>query len=217
MPRTLAPIAACIALAVVTAALAANPRGETIKYNAADQAAARAATVQRADLQKTSGWKGGATKPDLSATSCADYNPDLSHFVSTGAAASDWLLPDEMEVSSQTDVLQTAQMVRREWQVQVQDPAALACGRRQAAKAFAAHGAKLISYRRISVPHIAPQVAAYWLLVRPVGGEFALEDLQFDKGRTEVDLQVIGPPDAAQGIKNESLRLASRLLGRIKS
>src|SRR5262245_10050922 len=74
-----------------TAFAGGSDTGEQHKFNAADQAVARAATLKRADLNPASGWKGGPVKPDLSPSpDCPNYPIDLSSFVLTGAAETDW-------------------------------------------------------------------------------------------------------------------------------
>ena len=77
------------ALALVAAASAGNPGRETVRFNAADQAAAQAAALKRADFG-IGAWHGGARKPDLSAQpACPNYHPKFSAFVVTGAAQTD--------------------------------------------------------------------------------------------------------------------------------
>lgn len=63
MRRLALPAALATALVLAGAALAAER--STVRLNASDQAAARAAVLRKADLG--AGWSGGASKPDLSA------------------------------------------------------------------------------------------------------------------------------------------------------
>ena len=71
-----------LGLMFVQAALAADK--QPIRFNAADQAAAKAVTLKAADLGP--GWKGGPKKPDLSQDDkCVTKVSDL---VITGAASS---------------------------------------------------------------------------------------------------------------------------------
>src|SRR5262245_58393492 len=84
-------LALLVVLATAVAAASANGKGEKIQFNAADQAAARAATLRRSDLTPAGGWTGGRVKPDNSPPpSCPNYPVDLSPFVLTGRAASQW-------------------------------------------------------------------------------------------------------------------------------
>ena len=78
-------VATAVVLAAATAVFAGDGK-EQIKFNPADQAAARAVVIRRADLG-SSGWVGGPTKPDLSSgPTCANYHPKVSDLVLTGAA-----------------------------------------------------------------------------------------------------------------------------------
>ena len=58
---------ACL-FATAAVALADNGNRQKIRFNAADQAAARAAVLRRSDLGSGADWKGGAKKPDLTKT-----------------------------------------------------------------------------------------------------------------------------------------------------
>jgi hypothetical protein len=77
-------------LATVAVAAAGDGGREQIKFNPSDQSAARTAVLRRTDLPGGD-WKGGAVKFDPSPSpTCRNYHPDLSQFVLTGAAESDW-------------------------------------------------------------------------------------------------------------------------------
>ena len=87
MSGRIALVLAVAAVALATAvAVPAGDGKEQIKLNAADQAAARAVVIRRADLG-SSGWAGGPLKPDLSTgPTCPNYDPKVSDLVLTGAA-----------------------------------------------------------------------------------------------------------------------------------
>lgn len=200
--------------------------------NKGDQAAARAATVRRPDLRPAGGWVGGMVKPRVESASapvCANYHPDVSHFVLvgvrrrtvTGAAASDWTRYPygadlERSVSVQTEVLQTAKMLRREWRLQIDAPAFGPCFRRFLAKWYVRAGGKLLSLRRVSLPRVAPDSAAYRIVgkfepLQPYVTEFAL----VGKGRTEIELSVFAASSAATWVAAETVRLARVLARRV--
>jgi len=206
-----------VALALGTTASAANPGREKIEFNTADQAAARAVGVSRADLRPLGGWTGGQVKPDLSASpTCPSYHPRLSDFVLTGAASTDWNRATA-EVNAQTEILRTARMVRREWQLQVKNPAALPCVRRFTAKSLAAQGATLLSLTRIPFPRIATYTAAYLLVARVGSVKVASELLQFGRGRTEITLTVTDLFAARRAVSAQTLGLARILADRIQA
>ena len=67
MTRSMASMTAAAAVALGGATVVSAGDGkEQIRLNAADQAAARAVLIRRADLG-SGGWQGGRVKPDLSA------------------------------------------------------------------------------------------------------------------------------------------------------
>jgi hypothetical protein len=89
MRRGLLPLVVLLAGAIAGSALAAVADREQHRFNAADQAAARSAVVVRSDLGST-GWTGGAKKPDLSPPKpCPNWDPKQSDLVLTGAAETD--------------------------------------------------------------------------------------------------------------------------------
>jgi hypothetical protein len=205
--RLVALVALGFLFALAPAAPAGNPRGETLRPNAADQAAARAVTVKQVDLRPATGWTGGAVQPVLSPLTCADYHPNLSSFVSTGGAATDWYQGTD-EVSTQSDVLQTAQMLAREWQLQISDPAFWTCVHHAAVKALSAQGAVVTSFARIPFPHIATYTAAYRLTLKVASLRLTIEVLDVGRGRTEIELEV-------SAVSKSKADAETRRLGRI--
>src|SRR5437764_2644193 len=92
---------------VVTATAAENYR---FRFTAADQAAARSTVLQQADLGNSARWKGGLTKPDLSAPPACIGKLKLSDLVLTGAAESRYTGAG-VWLDSEVELLQTARMV----------------------------------------------------------------------------------------------------------
>src|SRR5687767_628808 len=104
-----AAVLAASALVLVQAALAAETL--PVKFNATDQAAAKAITLRVSDLG--AGWKGGATKPDLTPDqTCATKHSDL---LVTGAAKTEFKTEGAL-VSSESFILGSAAMVSVDWQ-----------------------------------------------------------------------------------------------------
>src|SRR5262249_26648999 len=195
-------VGAVMALLLGPATLASGPKPETTRLNAADQAAARAVVVRRADLQPASGWMGGSIKPESIVVNCPYYHPDLSRFVTTGQAASRWSRKSSglIVVTTEASVSQTARMQREELRIQLQ-PAAVRCGRSIYSKQATAAGVTLISFERVSFPHIATYSAAFEARVRWVGpngqdGRSAGELVFLGQGRTAITLVVSGPQSA---------------------
>lgn len=204
------------ASAMVAVGLADPGDGEKLRFNAADQAAARAGTLRRSD-HPGAGWIGGPTKPDLSGpTSCPNYPLDLSAFVKTGAAASDWTRAP-LVVVNQGEVLQTARMVQEEWRIQVQQPRAIACLASQFDKELATGGGKVISFKRIPFPRLAPYSAAFRLVARQSGALIAFELAWVARSRTQIWVNVGGPATEQAAIHAAAVRYARILAGRIKA
>jgi hypothetical protein len=201
---------AVLALVVIQAAHAADTY--PIKYNAADQAAARAITLKLSDLG--AGWKGGPTKPDLSNDTCPTKRSDL---VLTGAAKSEFQA-EGVFVSSESAILRTAGMVRTDWQRTVANPEFWACGRREMAKI---EEAKLVSLKKIAFPKLATYSARYRMVYDyGTAGKPALvliDVILVGRGRSEITLMVSAPYVSRAAADGAGRRLASILVGRIRA
>jgi hypothetical protein len=206
-------VVVAVALVLSAAAWADNYK---FRFNAADQAAARAAVLQRADLGTAVSWKGGATKPDLSAQpNCPNYHPVPSDLVVSGAAESDFSTTG-LELDSEAELLQTASMVRLDWQRSL-TPALLPCLRSQFARTV---GAKLVSLKRIAFPHVATHTAAFRILVDvAAAGSTAhvmVDVVLIGRGRTEISLRTTAPFANTQVVTAAEVRLARILVSRIR-
>src|SRR5205085_12375405 len=126
---------------------------EQIKFNPADQVAARAVVIRRADLG-TSGWVGGRVKPDLSAgPSCPNYHPKVSDLVLTGSARTNFRRSG-FEFDSQAGVLKTRRMVALDWRRSVLAPGVVPCLRRTIGSGLGS-SAKVVSFAKLPFPHLA--------------------------------------------------------------
>ncbi len=200
----------------VSALRSAPPNREQIRFNAVDQAAARAAVLRRVDLG-SAGWVGGATKPDLSSTMrCSGYEPRQSDLVLTGAAEADFRRTG-LDVRSVAQVLKTRSMVARDWRRTVADPRALACLRHTVAAQLRANQ-RLVSFRKIAFPRLARYAAAYRSLiaVQAQGRSVlvAVDVVVVGRSRTELTLTVAVPAAARASISQAEVRLARLLLAR---
>lgn len=202
--------AAAAALVVVHAALAAD---SPVRLTAADQAAAKAATLKLGDLG--AGWKGGAVKPDLSPDeSCPAKRSDL---VLTGAAKTEFTGQGAM-VMSEANVLRTAAMVAADWQRTVGNPTYMACVRREAAKSPVW---KLVSFAKLPFPKVAPLAVRYRMVVdyktaaSPVRA--VLDVIFIGRGRTEISLLVSAQYAERAEVDAAGRRLAQLLVSRAKA
>jgi len=213
--------AAVLATAVVaTGSTLAGGGKAKIEFNAADQAAARAVVIRSTDLGTATGWTGGAKKPDLSpAPTCANYHPKQSDLVLTGAAETDFR-NGQLEFDSEAQVLRTAQMVKLDWQREVEAPGAPPCLRTSLTKGLPS-AEKLTSFSKLSIPQIATYTAGFriGLGIRANGktANYVFEALLVGKGRTEITLISFTPAAAQASVAAATLRLAKVLIGRTQA
>jgi hypothetical protein len=209
---------ACL-FATSAVALADNGNRQKIRFNAADQAAARAAVLRRSDLGSGADWRGGAKKPDLTkAEPCPNYNPKQSDLVLTGIAETQFT-QGILAFDSEVQVLETPRMVQLDWRRSVLAPGVLPCLRSTTTKALPA-GATVVSIKRLPFPHVAPYTAAFRLTTdvhAPSGTVRLFVDLVlFGRGRTESSLTTSAPYSARVPVKAAEIRLAKILAARVR-
>jgi hypothetical protein len=219
MPRT-ALAALVVALVVgLPAASAGRPNKEQVRFNPADQSAARAAVLRRADLG-SSAWAGGTVKPDVAQTmSCPGYAAKQSDLVLTGAAETDFR-HSGIQLESLAQVLKTRSMVARDWQRTVVDPRGIACLRHMLTKALKSNE-RLASFRKLAFPRLARYAAAYRALiaVRTHGQRVlvAVDEVLVGSRRTELTLSVAVPAAARASISRLEVQLARALVARVRA
>lgn len=221
MSRAVLALVAFLALSAAGTAepASAPPSKEQVRFTAADQAAARAAVLRLTDLG-SSGWQGGRLKPDVgSGLTCRGYSPKQSDLVLTGAAETAWHRPG-LQVRSVAQVLKTRAMVARDWSRTVTDPRAVACLRGAVTKGLTS-SERLVSFRRLPFPRLATFATAYRAIVEvSAGGASArvLVDLVLvGRSRTELTLLLAAPAAAGASIAAADVRLARRLLTRVRA
>ncbi len=214
----LATGAVVLYLAAASIPLASAGHRETNKFTAADQATARATVARRTDLGEGN-WKGGTITPNLKPLkSCPNFHPKLSDLVRTGAAATEWKRGG-LELRSQATLYRTSRMLRVAWQRKLGDPDGISCARRQLVRALPP-GWRLVSFRQIALPHIAPYQFAVRSSLRSTSSGQASEHLRADsivvgKGRTVISIEAFGEGSVTQQMASAAgLRLARTLVGR---
>jgi hypothetical protein len=210
--------ASVLALAMAAAVFAGDGK-EQIKFNAADQAAARAVVIRRADLG-SSGWPGGPAKPDLSSgPTCSNYHPKVSDLVLTGAARTTFQRSG-FEFDSQSGVLKTRRMVALDWRRSVLASGAASCLRRTIATGLGSN-AKVVSFRKLPFPKLAPYAALFrGVIAVSAQGKTVrlLTDLVVvGRSRTELTLTIVGPASARSAISAAERRLARVLIRRARA
>ena len=219
-PRRLAAIAVATVFAAAAASAAvAAARGYTVRLNAADNAAARAATLKRSDFGSAAGWTGGATKPDLTSDlECSTYHPDLSGIVVTGAAASSFR-NDMLGFDSQIGVVQTAAMTKRDFELS-QAPGVVGC-LREALERSLPNSDTIVSVGRVPFPHVATYSAAFRLVfeIAAKGQTVRIfsDAVVIVRGRTEIVLAATAPDAAKKSVVRAEIRLARLLAARARA
>ena len=199
-----------VALLSVQVALAESP---VVRFNAADQTAAKAVVLKAADLGP--GWKGGLKKPDMKDdTVCPGYNPKQSDLVVTGAAESEFTAPGIM-VSSLVHVMQTPRMLQVDWQRNVADPRVVGCFK----KVLPAD--EVVSVKRMPFAKLTPFATRFRLLLDYKGADgttrVLMDMVAVGRGRTEMMLIVALPYSQRAGIDAAEVRLARIMLGRARA
>ncbi|MDX6438580.1 MAG: hypothetical protein QOF45_1163 [Gaiellaceae bacterium] len=202
-----------LGLMFVQAAFAAET--QPIRFNAADQTAAKAVMLKAADLG--AGWKGGATKPDLTPDdACAMKRSDL---VLTGAARSEFTAPGAM-VSSESNVLQSPGMVATEWRRSTGNAAYMACIRKEYLTADEPN-VKVISFKPAAFPKLTQYSVRYRMIAdfgKPGSSTRLVVDMiLLGQGRTEVMLTVWAPYADRATTDRAERRLAQIVVGRIRA
>ena len=215
--RTVFALASAMVALTIAAAVSAGG-GEQIRFNAADQAAARAVVIRRADLG-SSGWQGGRVKPDLSGgPTCPNYHPKVSDLVITGAAKADFRRSG-FEFASQVQVLKTRRMVALDWRRSVLAPGVVSCLRRTLANGLGST-AKVISFAKLPFPHLSTYSALFRGVISVQAQAQTVRVLTdivlVGRSRTEINLTIAGPAAAKSGISAAERRLARALLARVR-
>ncbi|HEY2940400.1 MAG TPA: hypothetical protein VGJ27_11350 [Gaiellaceae bacterium] len=210
-----------VAAVLVTAAAASDPGREQIRYNAADQAAARATVLRRSDLTPSTGWTGGRVKPDLSpGPTCPNYHPKQSDLVLTGAAQSSFRR-GAVVIGNEIQVMKTRRMVTLDWRREVLAPGTIACQRRDLARSLGS-SAKVVSFTRIPFPRIAKYTAEFRALVdvSVPGGKTAhlvIDAVLVGRGRSEISFTTLAPASAKASLTAAERRLARRIVARARA
>lgn len=202
-----------LGLVFVQAALAVEK--QPIKFNAADQAAAKALTLKATDIG--AGWKGGATKPDLNPDNpCVMKRSDL---LLTGAARSTFKAQGAT-ITSESNLLQSPAMVAADWQRTIGSAKFMACTRGVYMKSDEAN-VKIVSFTKLPFPKLTRYAARYRLLADyAASGKSVrvLVDMVFlGQGRSEISLLLSTPYADRAAADAAERRLAQILVSRLRA
>jgi hypothetical protein len=220
MGRLLCFVAAVAATIGCAGAFAAGLDKEQHKFTAADQAAAKSAVIQKADLN-TAGWTGGAKAPDLSpAPTCPNYHPKQSDLVLTGAAETDWKNVG-LEIDTEAQVLKSEGMVALDWQRTVADSAAIACTQTHVKQNLSSGSVKFISFKRVVFAKIGKYSRAYLTTIDVTSNgttvPITVEDVLIANKRTEFTITSTTAKAEQATVAAADVRLAKMLVARAKA
>jgi hypothetical protein len=219
-----AAFALSLALAVALAC-ASGASADRVRLNHADQAAAKRAVLHLSDLPPTVTWK--ATKLDSNddsgvPSSCSHLDFNSPQIVDTAQAGSQFTTPGIL-VMSQVGLVSESSMESLIWRHTFAQPMTSCIG-----EAFSKGGAgqiKVLSTKRLSLPHLADDQAAYRVLFElTVQGKTvrgACDLVMLGGGRTLSMLMVMGiigseteQANGEQAMTLIDLRLAETMAGR---
>jgi hypothetical protein len=206
--------AAITTLVLVQAALAESP---VARFNAKDQAAARAAVLRARDIG--TGWKGGFEKAKIASPDFCPglWEPKQADLVITGLAESKFA-SDAYVIFSSAQLYKTAGMLALDWKRTVVHPAMPRCLAKHAAAGD--QTTRLVSYKRIPFPALAQYSARFRLVVDQTvdgGGTVRvfMDTVTFGRGRTALALALIAPYAERADAQAAEIRLAKVMLARV--
>ncbi len=207
-------IAACVATAAPDVS-----HGEKLRLNASDQAFAHAVTLHRSDFVPSaygSVWRGVHVKPVVSAVPACPVDADMSKFVITGIARTRWF-GGNLELDSQATVFEKPWMLNGEWHLRTQ---ALDCARRAFSRVITREGGRLISFRTIPLPRIAPYAIGLRMLVDfsrlDIPERWLIETIAVGRRRTAIVVTSSGFASDERLIFDAALGSATRLIERTR-
>jgi hypothetical protein len=212
-------LAALVAL-VVTGAALADPLDPKVKYNAADQARAKAALLVLGDLGQ--GWNGGTSKTpsSLKAPVCPSLRPNYAKLTVTGHAESVFDNGNGgVQIASDVEVWKNEKQARQHMDALLK-PALPKCIRYSLAKsAGASNSVLLLTVKKQSIGDLGDSAVSYRA---PVGYKVgkqtvivASDFILLRKGRTEIYINVTGPSNEP-ALPALEQRIATTLLARVR-
>ena len=211
---------AVLVVALVTAAAAlADPLDPKTKLNSADEAAAKAALLTRADLG--SGWTTGPTVANLKTPRCPALQPSFADLTLTAHVEADFYLQSAgWQIDTDVTMLKTAKQVATEYKRLFQ-PGLATCIKYDVLKSTgAAPNIKLGLTTRLKFPKLASVAALYRTSIFDKVGKqtvVVLDDTLFlSKGRTQFWLNFIAPSTDQGPLELREQEIAKTLLNRVR-
>ena len=214
-------VTAALAVALLTAAAAlADPLDPQTKINAADQAAAKAALLTRADLG--SGWSGGEMTPtSLKSPRCPTLQPSFHDLTLTGHAEASFRLGTSgWQIDTDVTILKTKKQVAAQYQ-RLMKPALAGCVRYDLLKTTGADpNATLGPGEKVNFPKLATVALMFRV---PIGYKVGKQTINFvddtiflSKGRTQFWLNFLAPASDSATLELREQEIAKTLLNRVR-
>ena len=217
-------VAVLVATLAGTASAASNPREPKRRFNAADQARARAIMIQRNDLG-AGDWRVEADQShDDSNAPAGCKNPNMSDLVLTGEAETPDFSRNGSFVGSDADVWSSERDARIAWKRAVAYPFArcMAVALNKQGKRDPRVNLTILSSGRIPIGKLAPRTFTFRMRFRIKGpaatlaGRFSV--YYFSRGRVDAALIVMSLGRPAQPVPEPlERRLATLIASRLKS
>ncbi|HEY3920568.1 MAG TPA: hypothetical protein VGL76_00470, partial [Gaiellaceae bacterium] len=211
--------AALVAALAAVAVAAADPLDPKTKLNAADQSAAKAALLTKADLG--AGWTTGPTVANLKTPRCPALQPNFHDLTLTAHVESDFFLQSAgWQIDSDVTVLKTAKQVATQYKRLFQ-PGLTTCIKYDVLKSTGSDpNIKLGFTKRVSFPKLATVAALYRTTIFDTVGKqtvAVLDDTIFlSKGRTQLWLNFVAPSTDQTELELREQEIAKTLLNRAR-
>jgi hypothetical protein len=210
-----------VALAGTATGARRDPWDPQTRYNAADQALARAIRIQRDDLGAGDWRVETFGDEDNSLPECK--NPDLSDLVLTGKAQNPNFSRNGSLVGSEGEVWATERDAATAWRrsTRFDFGKCLPAAMRKGFAAAQGVSLKILSSGPVRMPKLTPRMFTYRISFRIKGPKAALQGrlsiYAFARGRIDASLMVISFGRPAQPIPDAlERRLATRVAARLK-
>jgi hypothetical protein len=213
--RRVLTAALVLALVLVSAAVARDPRLEQVRLKPADVALAKRITVRLADLpagSRKQAYPNSSSEP----MRCAEVNPDLSSFTITGKAKSAFTAGQTTQVLSNVEVYESAGDASADFRLTAK-PALAKCLRREMESELATGGLpiRIVSAKVVPAPRVGDRRIAYRVVATatsPGAKANVYADLvAFQRGRSITLLTFMSVFNPFPRIAQTSTAVASRM------
>jgi hypothetical protein len=204
-----------LALSLVGAAMARDPRAEQVRLKPADVALAKRIALKAGDLG-TGAMKRPLPPGDDSGTTCAEVNPDLSAFTITGKARTAFVFRSTTHVLSSVEVFKSRTEAARDFRLTAK-PQLAKCLRREIERELGAGAVpiRVTSARVIQAPRVGEQRIAFRIVARVETGatkaNIYADILAFQRGRSIALLSFMAPLKPYAGQPKVAAAVAARM------